>query len=453
MSATLRLAARDMIRREAPAIVGATGLIFRELGRTSSLHTLGSVLSSYRGGVWGEEAATGCGYPVLRSTNMRGMRADVHDVAWREVPVAQAQGCALATGDILVTKSSGSSDLVGKATIFTHPDDGKEYLFSNFVLRLRPDSSKVLPEYVAWFLRSPQALAWRYEAQQNAVGLRNLQTAEFLNQSLPVPDEQTQRAVVSYFDALEANGLESASHWLPGFLAEQRRIVARIEELAAKIEEAKGLRQEVKNECEMLCRSLLNDSTYGSSVPTPMRELVVLRDTDVSVEQDRKYSFAGIYSFGKGMFQGQEKTGMEFAYSRLTRLHTGNFVYPKLMAWEGAFSVVPPECDGSVVSPEFPVFEVNEDKVLPEVLDVYFRTPAIWSQISAISTGTNLRRRRLQPSAFLGFEFPLPPMKAQRRFIEVKKRTDAIQRLQEETSAELDAMLPAVLDRAFRGEL
>ena len=32
----------------------------------------------------------------------------------------------------------------------------------------------------------------------------------------------------------------------------------------------------------------------------------------------------------------------------LTRLRAGDFVYPKLMAWEGAFGVVPPECEGIV---------------------------------------------------------------------------------------------------------
>ena len=99
---------------------------------------------------------------------------------------------------------------------------------------------------------------------------------------------------------------------------------------------------------------------------------------------------------------------MEFAYPRLTRLRAGNFVYPKLMAWEGALGVVPVECEGLVVSTEFPVFEVNEDRVLTEVLDVYFRTPAVWPKLSGASTGTNVRRRRLNPADFLNYEMPLP---------------------------------------------
>jgi len=86
-----------------------------------------------------------------------------------------------------------------------------------------------------------------------------------------------------------------------------------------------------------------------------MRELVRLREPDVMVEPDGKYQFAGVYCFGRGVFRSQFRTGVEFAYRRLTRLKAGNFVYPKLMAWEGALGVVPAECDGCVVSTEFPV--------------------------------------------------------------------------------------------------
>ncbi|HET8628264.1 MAG TPA: restriction endonuclease subunit S, partial [Thermomicrobiales bacterium] len=141
-------------------------------------------------------------------------------------------------------------------------------------------------------------------------------------------------------------------------LAEQRRIVARIEALAARIEEARGLRREVAEESNNLCRAIL--FTASDSSPTPMRELVRLKEPDVAVQGDDTYHFAGVYSFGRGMFPGQRKPGVEISYPRLSRLARGNFVYPKLMAWEGALAIVPAECDGLVVSTEFPVFEVDE---------------------------------------------------------------------------------------------
>jgi type I restriction enzyme S subunit len=51
---------------------------------------------------------------------------------------------------------------------------------------------------------------------------------------------------------------------------------------------------------------------------------------------------------------------------------------------------------------------------------------------------------------------PVPALPEQRRIVayldNLQAKVDALKRLQAETAAELDALLPSVLDRAFRGE-
>ena len=116
-------------------------------------------------------------------------------------------------------------------------------------------------------------------------------------------------------------------------------------------------------------------------------------------------------------------------------------------------AVVPHECENCVVSQEFPVFEVNEARVLPEVLDTYFRNPAVWPEISGASTGTNVRRRRLNPNNFLNYKMRLPSQETQEKLRQVRAKVDALKKLQAETAAELDALLPSILDRAFDGKL
>ncbi|MCX5817301.1 MAG: restriction endonuclease subunit S [Proteobacteria bacterium] len=234
-------------------------------------------------------------------------------------------------------------------------------------------------------------------------------------------------------------------------LSEQQRIVARIEELAAKIEEARSLNHQAAEEVESFCRSVITGDK--KSKPTAMSELVRLRQPDVVVQPQESYQFAGVYCFGRGVFRGGTKTGMEFAYPRLTRLRTGDFLYPKLMAWEGAFGVVPEECNGLVVSTEFPVFEVDEAQVFPEVLDTYFRMPAVWVDFSGASTGTNVRRRRLNPKDFLAYRFPLPSRTTQDRLRKARVHADALKRLRSASADELDSLLPSILDKAFKGEL
>ncbi|OGT09356.1 MAG: hypothetical protein A3J49_00850 [Gallionellales bacterium RIFCSPHIGHO2_02_FULL_57_16] len=62
------------------------------------------------------------------------------------------------------------------------------------------------------------------------------------------------------------------------------------------------------------------------------------------------------------------------------------------------------------------------------------------------------------PQSFLEEKLiPVPPFSEQRRIVAkleaLQVEVDALKRLQSETAAELDAMLPAILDRAFKGDL
>jgi type I restriction enzyme S subunit len=176
-----------------------------------------------------------------------------------------------------------------------------------------------------------------------------------------------------------------------------------------------------------------------------MGELLILRRPDVAVRLEDVYRFAGVKSFGGGVFQSVVKTGSEFAYRQLIRVKTDDFVYPKLMAWEGALGIVPGECDGMVVSPEFCVFTVNRDEVRPAFLDIYFRQPHVWPQLAGASAGTNVRRRRIYPENFLKFIVSLPTLVAQDYVVDVGRRARLAREAQSALLAEIDALVPAVL--------
>jgi len=105
-----------------------------------------------------------------------------------------------------------------------------------------------------------------------------------------------------------------------------------------------------------------------------------------------------------------------------------------------------------VVSPEFPVFTVNTNEVLPEVLDIYFRTPEIWPVLAEISGGTNARRRRLQPSTFLNYQMPVPSMDIQLKLREVHRQTQVLRAKHAAIRQANAALMPAMLDRVFSVE-
>jgi len=233
-------------------------------------------------------------------------------------------------------------------------------------------------------------------------------------------------------------------------LAEQRRIVARTADLCAKVDEATRLRMETIEDVIDLARSFM---AIDVEAPTPIRQFVTPRHEDVEVEPSVAYSFAGVKSFGRGVFLSVTRRGSDFSYDRLRRVKTGDLVYPKLMAWEGAFGLVPPACDGCVVSPEFQVFDVHRDRVAPEVLEFYLHTPSSWQAIGGTSKGTNLRRQRLSPEDFLAYQVSLPSPAAQAKVCEVLRAARALRETQEEFEQTLLSLRNAIIERAVRGEL
>jgi type I restriction enzyme S subunit len=232
-------------------------------------------------------------------------------------------------------------------------------------------------------------------------------------------------------------------------LPEQHRIVAKLDHLAQKISEAQRLTEQSTMERAALLESMIAENNCIGIKKIPIGELVGWRRPDVEVEASRQYSFAGVYSFGRGVFCKHTLTGMDFSYDKLTRLRAGEFTYPKLMAWEGAFGIVPDDCDGCHVSPEFPVFTPDKSKVLPETLDVHFKSPSVWKSIADLSSGTNLRRRRLNPSVFLKYEFPLPPMKMQLRLRKTAGIINQSKTALSSIEGNLEAILPAILGETF----
>jgi type I restriction enzyme S subunit len=284
---------------------------------------------------------------------------------------------------------------------------------------------------------------------------RSRTTPEFLLRYFQTRDGVDQLARISPGSAgrnrvLATQRLSEVTVPLPP-LAEQRRLAAHCDAVETRLALIRQLREESQAESLALLRSLISETHSRAVRRVPMNELVTWRTPDTPVSQSESYTFAGVYSFGRGVFRKESVSGLDFAYDRLTRLRAGEFTYPKLMAWEGALGVVPDDCDGCYVSPEFPVFTVHEELVRPVVLDIHFKTPAVWRNLAALSPGTNLRRRRLNPTEFLRYPFPLPPMDLQTKVEALARRTAAKSSLEESMCNSHSALLPSLLDRIFHG--
>jgi len=145
----------------------------------------------------------------------------------------------------------------------------------------------------------------------------------------------------------------------------------------------------------------------------------------VKVASEAKYSLAGVYSFGRGLFEREPLLGVKTRYNVLHRLRPGQLVMSKLKAWEGALAVVPSRFDGFVVSPEFPTFCTSDD-LDPSYLSLLCSQDWLWQLLQGQSRGMGGRRERVYPKRFLEVRVPLPPLSEQRRITDFARAIDTM---------------------------
>jgi type I restriction enzyme S subunit len=234
-------------------------------------------------------------------------------------------------------------------------------------------------------------------------------------------------------------------------LPEQRRIVARIEELATKINEARGLRQRSAEEAEAFVTSF-----HAKLAGTRMKKLddILRLDEDlVAVTPTGSYPQVGIKSFGAGLFAKSAVTGSETTYKIFNRLYEGALVLSQVKGWEGAVAICPAKLTGWFVSPEYRTFRCVENQARPGYLAPLVRTQWFWEKLGRATRGVGARRERTRPEQFMNIEIPIPTIEKQAQGERVFAKVDALKKHQTETAAELDALLPSILDKAFKGEL
>lgn len=233
-------------------------------------------------------------------------------------------------------------------------------------------------------------------------------------------------------------------------LSEQQRIVARIEELSAKIEEARGLRRQSMEEAEDFIISL-HKSLSGSRIKK-LGDILCLDEDAIPIKPTDSYLQVGVRGFGAGLFAKPATSGMDTTYKAFNRLYEGALVMSQVKAWEGAVAVCGKSLAGYFVSPEYRTFRFVASEAIPSYFAAIVKTEWFWSRLKDATRGVGARRERTRPEQFLNIEIPVPTVIQQRESAILFDKIEALKSLQAETAAELDALLPSILDKAFKGD-
>jgi len=146
-----------------------------------------------------------------------------------------------------------------------------------------------------------------------------------------------------------------------------------------------------------------------------LKDLMRQNRTSELVKSDRSYRLLGIRLEGNGVFIREEKLGSHIGAKTLQKVDAGDFIYSRLFAWRGAFGVIPSSMNGAYVSNEFPNFKVDERRVYPRYLELYFRQRSIWKDVEKKCSGTTkASRNRFKERFFLDVDIPLPSLEEQK---------------------------------------
>ena len=283
-----------------------------------------------------------------------------------------------------------------------------------------PNKERVAIQYLWWFLRS---VAFREIVQDHIPGgiKTELKSKRFLTVPIPLPS-----------------------------LKEQQRILAYIESLAARVNEAQSLREEI---AENLNAFVASYHVHYSDKVVKLGDILTLDEDKEIIKSEGNYPQIGVKGFGKGLFARETLSGTQTTYRWFNRLYYGAVVLSQVKGWEGAIGVVDKPLAGKFASPEYRTFRCKPDKALSEYLSELFATPWFYLQLKTLSRGVGGRRERIRPELFIELEIPMPDIERQNLAVEIFAKFPALRELQSASGKELSALMPSILDKAFKGEL
>lgn len=141
----------------------------------------------------------------------------------------------------------------------------------------------------------------------------------------------------------------------------------------------------------------------------PSRNIVIIKD---NVE----YKQVTLKTNGGGAVLRGIKLGKDIGTKKQYRVSEGQFIMSKIDARNGAFGIVSGDLNGAVVTGDFPVFDVVNEKLNPSYLQLLSSTKPFIRFAQSCSRGTT-NRQRIDVKQFLDMQIPLPSLKEQNAIV------------------------------------
>src|SRR5690554_1496626 len=205
-----------------PAYKGSRVPWIGEVPLTWEVKAFKWLLDSNDGGVWGDDPTGEGDTLVLRSTDQTvDGNWRIIDPAPRKLSAKEKASALLVEGDLVVTKSSGSSLHIGKTTLVTAEIAQQGYCYGNFMQRLRVNSS--FTPKLAWYVMNNELARAQLDLLSNSTtGLANLNGTLIGEIFIPVPTVAEQTQIARFLDHETAR--------IDALIKEQQRLIELLKE-------------------------------------------------------------------------------------------------------------------------------------------------------------------------------------------------------------------------------
>ena len=147
-----------------------------------------------------------------------------------------------------------------------------------------------------------------------------------------------------------------------------------------------------------------------------LAEILRLSEHKIRIQDNVQYRRVTVRLAGMGAKLRDVVMGADIGTKTQTVVHAGQLVVSKIDGKSGAMAIVPTELDGAIVTSDFPVFDIDENRVLADFLELVLCHENMLKQMSATASGST-GRRRLSVQRFLSMQIALPPLAEQNRLI------------------------------------
>lgn len=152
---------------------------------------------------------------------------------------------------------------------------------------------------------------------------------------------------------------------------------------------------------------------FNSKYPmAKLSEVLTCSGERIMIQDNVEYNRITVRLSGKGITLRDRVLGSAIGTKRQSVVREGQFVISKIDGRSGAMAIVPKEYNGAIVTPDFPVFNIDSNKILPDYLLLCVCHPSMLQSITATSSGST-GRRRLSVERFLNMQIALPSLDEQ----------------------------------------